>query len=119
MLSVRGRYVQGSVILLDEVLLEGTHDVIVTFLDRNVSTSVEGPRQEAVRRSIAESIGLTEREYEVLCLLAEGRANRECAHALDISEGTTRNYTSSIYRKLGVRNRTEAVSRASDLGIVE
>ena len=119
MLSVRGRYVQGNVVLMEEVSLEGTHDVIVTFLDDNGPATVDGSRHEAVRRDIAESVGLTEREYEVLCLLAKGCTNRESASVLEISEGTTRNYTSSIYRKLGVRNRTEAVSRASDLGIVK
>lgn len=61
---------------------------------------------------------LTPREREVLRLLAAGLSNREIADALGTSEGTVKNQTSSILRKLGVRDRTRAVLKALDLGIV-
>jgi DNA-binding NarL/FixJ family response regulator len=62
---------------------------------------------------------MTERETEVLRLIASGLANREIADALAISEGTVKNHTSSILGKLGVRDRTRAVLRAIDLGFLK
>jgi DNA-binding NarL/FixJ family response regulator len=62
---------------------------------------------------------LTERELEVLHLLAKGRQNKEIANELVISERTVKFHVSAILAKLGVGNRTEAVSRAAQLGLVE
>lgn len=59
---------------------------------------------------------LTPRETEVLRLMAGGFSNREIAEALRSSEGTIKNYTSSIFSKLGVRDRTRAVLKGIDLG---
>jgi DNA-binding NarL/FixJ family response regulator len=59
---------------------------------------------------------LTRREIEVLRLVAGGFSNREIGEALDMSEGTVKNHTSSILSKLGVRDRTRAVLKALDLG---
>ena len=54
---------------------------------------------------------LTERELEVLDLMAEGATNAQIAEALVISESTTKSHVKNILRKLGVRNRTQAVAR--------
>jgi DNA-binding NarL/FixJ family response regulator len=62
---------------------------------------------------------LSTRELEVLRLLVGGRRNREIAGALDISEGTVKLHVSSILAKLGVADRTEAVTRALQWGIVQ
>jgi len=62
--------------------------------------------------------GLTPREREVLRLMAGGYSNREIAEALGTSEGTTKNHASSIFSKLGVRDRTRAVLRAIELGLI-
>src|SRR5262245_58550412 len=62
---------------------------------------------------------LTERELEVLRLLAKGRQNKEIASELVISERTVKFHVSAILAKLGVGNRTEAVSKAAQLGLVE
>jgi DNA-binding NarL/FixJ family response regulator len=62
---------------------------------------------------------LTEREREVLVLLASGATNREIAGSLYLSPHTVKEYTSSLYRKLAVRNRAEAVVRAQRLGLLE
>jgi len=61
---------------------------------------------------------LTEREIEVLRLATGGMSNREIAEALAISEGTVKNHVSTILSKLGVRDRTRAVLRALELGLV-
>lgn len=60
---------------------------------------------------------LTEREREVLELVAGGATNREIAERLFLSPHTVKEHTSSLYRKLGVRNRAEAVQRAQRLGL--
>jgi len=61
---------------------------------------------------------LTERELEVLQLIALGNTNQEVARQLIVSPGTVKAHTASIYRKLDVANRTEAVARARELGIL-
>ncbi len=61
---------------------------------------------------------LTEREIEVLRLVAGGYSNREIAGALHLAEGTVKNHLSSVLSKLGVRDRTRAVLKAVELGIL-
>ena len=64
-----------------------------------------------------DAIPLTSREREVLDLIAAGSTNREIAAALHLSPHTIKEHTSSLYRKLGARNRAEAVQRAQRLGL--
>lgn len=61
---------------------------------------------------------LTERELEVLALLAQGMPNKEIAAHLTISERTAKFHVSSIMGKLGATNRTEAVSLAAQKGLI-
>ena len=61
---------------------------------------------------------LTEREREILRLLASGYSNREIARALLVVEGTVKNHVSSILAKMGVRDRTRAVLKAADRGLL-
>jgi DNA-binding NarL/FixJ family response regulator len=61
---------------------------------------------------------LTERELEILRLMASGIGNREIAVALDLREGTVKNHVSSIFAKLSVADRTKAVLRAIAAGLV-
>ncbi|MBU1880142.1 MAG: response regulator transcription factor [Chloroflexi bacterium] len=60
---------------------------------------------------------LSEREREVLRLLAQGLSNREIGQRLGLAEGTVKNYVSNILDKLGVRDRTQAAVRARELGM--
>ena len=61
---------------------------------------------------------LSERELEVLGLVAQGLSNREIAKRLFITVGTVKTHAHNIYGKLGVNRRTEAVARARELGLV-
>jgi LuxR family transcriptional regulator, maltose regulon positive regulatory protein len=61
---------------------------------------------------------LSERELEVLRLIAAGHSNQEIAHDLIIAVGTVKRHVHSIFGKLGVSNRLEAVIRARELGIL-
>ena len=78
------------------------------------------PAEVAVR--LADRVSgshLSTRELEVLRLLVVGRRNRDIAGALDITEGTVKLHVSSILSKLGAVDRTEAVTRALQRGIVQ
>jgi len=61
---------------------------------------------------------LSERELEVLQLLATGRSNREIATELYVATGTVKAHLNNIFRKLEARSRLEAVTRARDLGLL-
>jgi two-component system response regulator DesR len=61
---------------------------------------------------------LTEREREVLDLIAAGSTNREIAEELYLSPHTVKEHTSALYRKLHARNRAEAVQRAQRIGLL-
>jgi two-component system response regulator DesR len=84
------------------------HAVRVVGLGMTVFKPQEGPP----------AIPLSSREREVLDLLATGATNREIAGSLFLSPHTVKEHTSSLYRKLSARNRTEAVQRAQRLGLI-
>lgn len=64
-------------------------------------------------------VDLSARERDVLRQLVLGATNPEAALQLNLSPHTIKQHTSAVYRKLGVRNRTEAVSRAHSLGLID
>lgn len=61
---------------------------------------------------------LSDREKEVLGLVARGLSNREIADELFLAEGTVKNYVTTILQKIGVRDRTQAALRARELGLL-
>ncbi len=61
---------------------------------------------------------LTEREQEILALVAQGKSNPQIAAELHLAEGTVKNYVSSILQKMGARDRTEAALRGRSLGLI-
>ncbi len=63
-------------------------------------------------------VPLSERELEVLRLVADGRSNREIAAAVFLAEGTVKNHVTNVLGKLGARDRTQAALRARDLGLL-
>jgi DNA-binding NarL/FixJ family response regulator len=73
--------------------------------------TVFAPRQEQP------ATPLSDREREVLTLMSSGATNKEIAERLYLSPHTVKEHTSALYRKLGVRNRAEAVQRAERLGL--
>jgi len=63
-------------------------------------------------------LGITQREYEVLRLIAEGLSNQEISGALFISESTVKTHVSNVLVKLDAKRRTQAVQRAKELGVL-
>ncbi len=82
-------------------------------LDPSLTQRVFSEIRHSIQKEEAAAFGeLTAQEMQVLALIAEGKTNREIASALFLSEGTVRNYVSSILSKLGVSNRAEAAAYA-------
>lgn len=75
--------------------------------------------QSAPQRLPSTEISLSDREIEILRLLAMGLSNADISKRLYLSEGTVRNYTSGIFTKLNVSDRTQAVVAALRAGLVD
>ncbi len=75
-------------------------------------------RRTADARAKREAAGLTDRECEVLTLLAQGHTDASAADVLFLSAHTVQSHTKSLYRKLGVHSRAEAVRAASEIGLI-
>jgi DNA-binding CsgD family transcriptional regulator len=61
---------------------------------------------------------ISERETQVLALIADGRSNKEIAQELSVTVGTVKTHTNNINRKLGTNTRTQALARARQLGLI-
>lgn len=102
----------------------GAHDAISTAasardLVDSVERSVEGllPWREP-DAAAGPGPTLSRREQEILELMSEGETNREIAARLFLSPYTVKQHTTAVYRKLGVRNRTEAAQHARRIGLI-
>jgi DNA-binding NarL/FixJ family response regulator len=90
-----------------------------TFLDPTVAGKILSDYQKhPVTQPAPTSIRISDREQELLKLLASGLSNGEIAQQLYLSEGTVRNYTSELFKKLEVSDRTQAVIVALRYGLV-
>lgn len=74
-----------------------------------------GETPQSRRRRLLAKWGLSDREAQVLCWIAEGKTGLEIASLLRIKHDTVRKHTSSIFEKLGVETRVAAASLARDL----
>lgn len=81
------------------------------------TTSANNTTSEINTKQLA-SIGLTQREYQVLCEIANGLSNQEIAQKLHLSESTIKTHVSNIYSKLYVKRRTQAIQKAKALKII-
>jgi DNA-binding NarL/FixJ family response regulator len=87
-----------------------TDKILASFLARKTA--------EPAVDALSQQDQLSTKELEILRLLASGFSNREIANAVFKSEGTVKNQVSAILAKLGVRDRTKAVLKAIDLGLL-
>lgn len=112
--------------LLKDVSLEQLVDAIQTVaaggslvqpaVTQRLLTGLEGMHNDFT--SLDRPDPLTERETEILRLMAGGYSNKEIANSLGVAEGTVKNHVSNILSKLGVRDRTRAVLKAFELKLV-
>jgi len=76
------------------------------------------PPNLLMRPRIDEKNELSEHQKNILSLLARGHANKSIAFELGISEGTVKQHIHSIYKKLGITSRTQALLKAQEMGLV-
>lgn len=88
------------------------------LLAHDAGGSEYAPVRSAPPPARAATRGLTERQLQVLALLAEGKPNKLIARTLDITEGTVKIHLAAIFQTLGVRNRTEAVIAAQEMDLL-
>jgi DNA-binding NarL/FixJ family response regulator len=92
--------------LVKPVTLRRLREMVREVLDKRDEES----RTKGLVLKIPATIpSLTQREREVLCELGRGRSNKEISHLLDITQQTTKNHVTSVFRKLDVNDRTQAV----------
>ena len=96
------------------VAMSGGGNVLSPKVIQNLFESMDG----GGARSPARAAGsLTQRETDILALLAEGKSNRDISRALFLSEKTVKAHLAAIFRKLSVTNRTQAAMAAVSMGI--
>lgn len=83
---------------------------------------VEGVHTEGgyeMREFTLEKLNISKREHEVLVLIGKGMSNQEIADSLFVSQNTIKTHTSRLFEKLEVKNRTHAILKAKELGILK
>jgi len=99
--------------------IEGTY-AGQTFVDANMAGKLFNyVADPSIARDTTLAKSLTDRERDVLRLLAQGMTNAEIAAQLYLSEGTVRNYVSALFEKLGVSDRTRAAVIALKHGLAD
>ena len=104
---------QGQVLLHPDV----AHKVLASLSTAPIEHVVTAHATSAFV-GVSDMAQLTEREREILTLLARGASNREISETLYIASGTVKNHLSNILGKLGVRDRTQAALKARELGLL-
>jgi DNA-binding NarL/FixJ family response regulator len=97
------------------VAMSGSGNVLSPRVIQNLFEDQESSNASSNGRRSEYS--LTQREHDILALLAEGRSNREIAGRLYLSEKTVKAHLAAIFRKLGVTNRTQAAMMAVQMGV--
>jgi DNA-binding NarL/FixJ family response regulator len=97
------------------VAMSGGGNVLSPKVIQNLFESMDGGA--GAEGSPARAGSLTQRETDILALLAEGKSNRDISRALFLSEKTVKAHLAAIFRKLSVTNRTQAAMAAVSMGI--
>jgi DNA-binding NarL/FixJ family response regulator len=101
-----------------KVAVSGGGNVLSPKVIQNLFEATGAEASAAERSRGSRPAGaLTQRETDILALLAEGKSNRDISRALYLSEKTVKAHLAAIFRKLGVTNRTQAAMAAVSMGI--
>jgi NarL family two-component system response regulator LiaR len=87
-----------------------------TVVVKEVRVPAQGPFIVSTERK--EQIGITDRELEILQLIAQGLSNKEIAERLYVSENTVKTHASRVFDKLNAKRRTQAVQLAKEAGLI-
>jgi DNA-binding NarL/FixJ family response regulator len=99
------------------VAMSGSGNVLSPRVIQNLFEEHEAAGEHGSSNGRRGEYSLTQREHDILALLAEGRSNREIAQRLYLSEKTVKAHLAAIFRKLGVTNRTQAAMMAVQMGV--
>lgn len=99
------------------VALSGSGNVLSPRVIQNLFEEHEAAGRDRGPNGRRGEYNLTQREHDILALLAEGKANRDIAGRLYLSEKTVKAHLAAIFRKLGVTNRTQAAMMAVQMGV--
>jgi DNA-binding NarL/FixJ family response regulator len=99
------------------VAMSGSGNVLSPRVIQNLFEEHEAAGRDNGANGRRGEYSLTQREHDILALLAEGRSNREIAQRLYLSEKTVKAHLAAIFRKLGVTNRTQAAMMAVQMGV--
>tara|TARA_R110002072_G_scaffold162072_1_gene313817 strand:- start:882 stop:1298 length:417 start_codon:yes stop_codon:yes gene_type:complete len=92
--------------------------VIGIYFGKNKSLIKKNGSLQDIDQNQIESLNISSREYEVLQLISKGHSNKEIAEKLFLSESTIKTHVSSLLLKLDAKRRTQAVTIAKDLNII-
>jgi len=96
----------------------GSQDRIPTHYLRKLLAALERDDSSATLPAAGLPESLSERELEVLQLIAAGKTNRRIARELFVSVGTIKTHINNLYRKLDTHSRTQALARARELNLI-
>lgn len=99
-----------------KVAVSGGGNVLSPRVIQNLFESMEASSEDRDTHQ-RPAANLTQRETDILSLLAEGKSNRDISRALFLSEKTVKAHLAAVFRKLGVSNRTQAAMAAVSMGI--
>lgn len=119
-LASRGTVSETAIVPGNNIVTSFLNDLLAAFRQQQeIQQSREAPRDAlSVALATAAAEPLTERELDVLRLLAEGLTNREIAEHLIVAPSTVKQHLKHIYGKLDVHSRTEAVTRGREAGLI-
>lgn len=90
------------------------------IIEKPVYIQVAGTNTAIPTKSITpEELGLSKREFEILELMAQGFSNQEIAEKAFLSIHTVKTHASNLFVKLDVKRRTQAISKAKELGVIQ
>lgn len=98
--------------------IQALHEGLIVATPELITSLIAGPPDREQRGMPDTLESLTQRETQVLELIATGQANKQIAISLDISEHTVKFHVSSIFSKIGANNRAEAVRKAIQQGLI-
>jgi DNA-binding NarL/FixJ family response regulator len=92
--------------------------LIIGIVLNKKSLHITSATSSEINHKKIKQLGITNREYQVLCEIANGHSNQEIASKLFLSESTIKTHVSSILLKLEAKRRTQAVQKAKELQII-
>ena len=92
--------------------------VVEVEVVREIEVRVPASAEFVLNGAKLKELGITQREHEILRLIAEGLSNREIGERLFVSENTVKTHSSRLFEKLSVSRRTQAVQKGKELGLI-